>query len=112
MKISSYSFNECQNLKEISFLNDSNLEIIDDYSFSYSSLQTLTIPSTVAQIGSHAFTACRKFHAVDFMSNSKLLSIEKYAFSYTSIEYISFYIKTFKIVNKISINQHLFLEFI
>lgn len=76
-KICSYSFNECKNLKIVEFQSDSKLEIIDEYSYSYSGLESITIPSDVTVIKKNSFIECKNLESVYFSSNSNLKTIEK-----------------------------------
>lgn len=51
-KISQYAFYKCVNLESIKLLDDSTLEVIDDYAFNgCTKLKTINIPSTVYYVG-------------------------------------------------------------
>lgn len=55
-KIDAYSFSRCNQLKTVSFQDDSKVETIDNYAFSDSSLlESIVIPSSTKTIGSSAF---------------------------------------------------------
>lgn len=45
--IGPYAFNKCERLKHFEFPNDSRLEIIDKYSFAFSTINSIKIPLTV-----------------------------------------------------------------
>lgn len=46
------------NIKFIQFPSDSKLQTIERYSFAYSKIKSITIPSTVTSIGERAFYYC------------------------------------------------------
>lgn len=87
--IKPFSFEECEQLTKINFLNDSCLETIEKDSFAYSSLENIIIPSSVRQIGEGAFSWCQTLETVEFSEDSNLVSIGNGAFSKSSLKYIS-----------------------
>lgn len=70
----------------VEFAANSELQIIEDRSFEFSQITSITIPSSVTKIYESAFSSCGKLVQVEFQPNSKLRTIEKSAFygSYTS----------------------------
>ena len=70
-KIADEAFRYCYYLREIHFLENSELEIIGKFSFGNSDLKTITIPDHVRIIDDHAFDYCsmKKFN---FTENSEL----------------------------------------
>ena len=85
--ICSASFYGCTKLQQIEIPNDSKLQTIDDYAFSYSQIKSITIPSTLTKIGDSAFYECSALKRVEIPFYSKLQTIGDSAFSYSSIEY-------------------------
>ncbi|KAK8837389.1 hypothetical protein M9Y10_036822 [Tritrichomonas musculus] len=75
--------------QSIQFDPDSPLQLIAEEAFSYSMLESITIPSNVFIICEGAFTSCRQLKSVNFASNNQLQMIEKNSFSKSSIESIS-----------------------
>jgi hypothetical protein len=61
---------------------------IESSAFSYSSLQSILIPSSVEILGSSCFSQCRSLSSITFESNSRLIRIESEAFSYSSLQSI------------------------
>ena len=61
--------------------------IIEDLLFCYTSIETITIPSTVEKIGESAFERCKNLETVTL--NEGLKEIGAYAFMYSSIESIT-----------------------
>lgn len=64
----------------VEFAANSELQIIEDRSFEFSQIASITIPSSVTQICESAFSSCGQFVQVEFQQNSKLRTIEKSAF--------------------------------
>ena len=83
-RISSYAFQECKKLKKVSFMKNSKLEIIDDYSFCNCSFKEITIPSNVIAIEKRSFSM-EKLQKVTFLKESQLKSIGVKAFSNSSL---------------------------
>ena len=86
--ICSYSFDNRLQLEMIEIPNDSKLQTIDKYAFSWSSLKSIIIPSSVTTIGEHAFNHCKQLEIIEIPNDSKLQTIDKYAFSNSSIKSI------------------------
>ena len=79
--INSSAFYGCDSLKTVTFGDNSQLTSIEDYAFrSCSNLNSMEIPSSVTSIGSSAFYECNSLETVTFEENSQLTSIEDYAF--------------------------------
>jgi hypothetical protein len=62
---------------------------IEDEAFSFSSLQSILIPSSVEILGSKCFLWCKSLSSITFESNSRLARIESEAFSFSSLQSIS-----------------------
>lgn len=91
-------------IKTINFSEDSNLKIIDKKSFFDSSIEFISIPSTVTEIGDYAFAYCNKLKKIEFSEKSELKTIGMYSFYGSSIEVISipkqvFYIGDYSFYN-------------
>lgn len=77
-------------LKSVNFYDSSQLEIIEKNAFSYSSLNFLSIPSNVSQIGIYSFYKCKNLETVEFPDDSKLTTISVNLFNNSSIKKIHF----------------------
>lgn len=66
---------ETSNIKSIQFSADSDLRSIDDKAFYKSSIESLTIPPKLTNIGQYCFYFCQKLQKVEIPSNSSLKSI-------------------------------------
>lgn len=88
-RISSYAFEGCKQLNSISFQENSLLTSIGEYSFSNSSITTISFSSEVREIGDYSFYNCTKLKEICFPNHSKLESIGKNAFSNSSLETLS-----------------------
>ena len=55
----------------------SKLQIIGEYAFAYTSIQSIKIPSTVTKIGNNAFYGCKKLLKVEIPFDSQLTTIEE-----------------------------------
>ena len=75
------------NLKNIQLSNNSELKIIKNNAFSYSSIESIIIPSEVTYIGKYAFSY-KQFRHIELPKNSKLQTIEEFAFINSSIDSI------------------------
>ena len=80
VKMQSSAFSYCRSLKEVRLPAD--LEEIPNNAFSYTDLQSITIPEKVTKIGSSAFLRCKNLKEV--VLNEKLESIGESAFSQCS----------------------------
>lgn len=49
-------------LKTVTFLSNSNLQTIGDYAFSYTLIESITIPKNVTKIGDYAFYQCKELN--------------------------------------------------
>lgn len=82
------TFKNCKTIRSIQFPADSKLIIIGSYAFNLSTLETISIPSSVEQIQSGAFSICEKLKEVKIPNESKLRKISNCAFSRCPIEKI------------------------
>lgn len=89
-QIDSYAFSNCLSLKTIEFSEDSKLEIINESSFSSSSINTIIIPPHVNMIKRNAFSCCKNLHNIEFLNNSINCQIEKSAFDDILMKTIEF----------------------
>lgn len=89
ISISKNSFLNSKTIKTIQFSAASEIQTIDENSFSYSSIERIAIPESVTEIASNAFSYCTQLKRVEFHPNSKLQKIYSYSFSNTNIENIS-----------------------
>ena len=79
-QIKSHSFENCFQLHEIKFEENSELQIIEDYAFSSSSIQKKTIPKSVNEIGNSAFYKCEELQSFELNEGSKLQGFSKNLF--------------------------------
>lgn len=82
-------FNECCDLVEVIFKDDSQLISIREAAFSNTGISTFRVPKTVETIGEAAFTECCFLKNLIWYEDCKLKSIESEAFSLTSIEHFT-----------------------
>lgn len=75
-------------IKTINFPENSKIQTIGKESFLKSSIETISIPSHVTQIGECAFLNCKSLRTVIFSENSELLTISRGLFLKSSIESI------------------------
>ena len=87
-RIAPFAFGNCEQLLNVDFSEDSELQIIDSYAFFQSSLTSLSIPPNVVKINDNCFNSCYSFTKIEFPSDSKLQVIGPFAFSSCSIEQI------------------------
>lgn len=70
-EIRSYAFCYCENLKEITFEDNSNLETISNSAFSAcKSLKEIKLPASVKECGVGAFASCDSLEKVDISETS------------------------------------------
>lgn len=79
-RICDYAFCRCNNLKSVTFSDDSELEEIGKYSFFSNDIKSITIPPSVKIIENFAFAFSEKLKSFNFSENSKLMSIGEFAF--------------------------------
>ena len=70
----------------VKFSPDSELQTIEKYAFMNSSIEYISIPSTVTRICEGAFALCKELKQITIPTNSKLQTIESYAFICAPIE--------------------------
>ena len=73
-------FQECKNLRCVTFGPSSSLELIDDSCFAWSGLEEVSIPDSVRVLGESCFGMCARLHRVTFGSSSSLEHIGAQAF--------------------------------
>lgn len=90
-RIASDSFSYCQSLKSVKFSLNSEIASIGKSAFSYSSIESLSIPSNVINIDieESAFSYCKCLKTVDFPNNIKLDLIDQNLFASTAIQSIT-----------------------
>lgn len=86
-KIKPFSFCHCQQIKSITFPENSELCLIDKFAFFLSRIEEISIPSHVTEICESAFDSCI-LKKIDFTSNSELKLIGKNAFQNSKIKRI------------------------
>ena len=87
--ISEKAFNFNLKIKSVIFHSKSELQVICDNAFAESSIEEISIPSSVKEIGIFAFNFCESLEKVEFSEDSQLNSIKESTFSYTSIKNIA-----------------------
>ena len=95
-RIANYAFENCSEIKDIYFSEDSELETFE-FAFMQSSLERIKIPSCCQKIGKYSFYQCKKLTKIFFPENSQLNSIGEYAFSDSAIHSIIIPSHVFKI---------------
>ena len=81
--IESYSFENCEQLEEIIFHKDSQLQTIGENAFFRSSIQEFILPKNVKKIGKKALFECHKLQKFEIEKGSKLKSLPELLFSYS-----------------------------
>lgn len=77
--ISSYAFYQCNRLKEISFDCDSNLEVIYDFAFAFSSMQNnVVFPESLKDLRTGCLSDVLNVESFEFRANS--ISIANFSF--------------------------------
>ena len=76
-------------IKLIQFVSDSKLQTINREAFFNSSIENITIPSSVTLIGKSAFGLCSKLQQIEIPNDSKLQKIDTFAFYSSSIKSIT-----------------------
>lgn len=87
--ICAFAFSGCTKLQEVRFSEDSQLQSIGDFAFSFTAIKEILIPPHVKQIGESCFEECENIQQFEFSENSELRIIGKGAFSGSAIDYIS-----------------------
>lgn len=87
----------CHKINSIEFQENSQLETIEYCAFAPSSIENITIPSSVIQIGDSCFTSCKNLKSVIFSENSELRYLGKFAFFNSTLEKIEISPKITKI---------------
>lgn len=76
-------------IKDVFFSDDSELKLIEKEAFTNCSIQSISIPVHVTEIGDKAFYNSSRFKNIHFSDNSELKTIGVASFSSTIIESIS-----------------------
>lgn len=74
-------FHDCKKLANVFIPLDSNLEKIDDFTFSNSAISSIIITSKVSVLGDKSFYNCKFLNVVEFMENSNIKSIDPSIFA-------------------------------
>lgn len=82
------------------FSDESELQSIEKYAFSNTSIEKIKIPKKVVRISKDAFFLCLKLKHVEFTKDSSLRIIEEEAFFKSSLEEISIPLHVTKIGKK------------
>lgn len=88
-QIKTYSFFWCKQLKNVTFSQDSQLEVIENDSFCGTWIEEISIPSKVKYIGQNIFGTCYILRKIEFSENSELTYFSKEMFDSSSVEKIS-----------------------
>ena len=83
------AFEEAEGLTAVTFGAGSNLDLIGDFAFQETDLESITIPAGVKTIGYAAFRYAGSLEAVTFASNSELTNIGDLAFQETDLESVT-----------------------
>lgn len=73
-------------IQKVEISENSELQIIDKYSFCGSSIKNIFIPHLVINICEFSFAWYQKLHQIEFSPDSQLQTIENKAFYFSSIE--------------------------
>lgn len=114
VSIGKYAFYRCKNLVSVSFHSHSRLETIEEFAFSFASVEKIVFPVSLKLIKMFAFHSC-KLSEISFKENSQLQDIEKHAFSSNPVKEIIFpqsveYIRNFAFSNCKSLENVTFLK--
>ncbi len=87
--IDDYAFSQMQQLRNITFAPNSQLEVIGNRAFEYNTnwIKNIVIPASVKTIGDYAFSYVN-LQSITFEAGSQLESIGNYAFAYND-DYLS-----------------------
>lgn len=85
--IGKLSFAYHNEILDINFSEDSELQTIEDEAFSHSLIHSIQIPSSCTKIGKKAFLNCEKLIKVYISQDSKLTIIDNEAFFFSAIDY-------------------------
>ena len=83
------AFQDSNQLAQVTFLENSQLEYLGDNSFQGTNLSTITVPSAVETLGEFAFRDASQLTYVNFTNNSKLDFIDYGAFQGTRLNTIT-----------------------
>ena len=78
--IESNAFYKNEKIISVQFSEDSEILNIGKFSFAFSSLEYISIPSSVIQICDYSFSECKNLKTVEFIEYSNLRIIGKNAF--------------------------------
>lgn len=88
VNISKGSFKDSSDIKTVKFPSNSFIQTIEEESFAFSTIESISIPSQVKKIGEKSFYFCSKMKNIIIPNDSQLQVIEKEAFRGTLIENI------------------------
>ena len=71
------AFAFCKQLRRIEISKESMLQIIEEFAFAKSSIESITIPREVINIKKCAFSCCSQLQIIEIDENSKLVSIDQ-----------------------------------
>lgn len=80
------AFKSCSTLASVSFESGCEITEVGEYAFSESSITSITIPSSITQLGDSSFYKCKSLTSLKFDDNLSLTTIGESMFENTSIE--------------------------
>lgn len=87
-RIENRAFSGNENIKNVIFAQDSEIQSFGRESFASSSIECISIPKSVKTLESFSFYYCRKLKTIDIPENSELISFGHDPFGSTLIENI------------------------
>jgi len=78
-KIDNYAFDQCKDLKTITFAENGALTTLGNYVFRDSGLTAITLPNTVTTVGTYTFAGCANLKTVVLSEN--MTTISNYMFA-------------------------------
>ena len=86
-KIGNYAFEECTNLKSVTFAEGSKLSTLGEEVFAYSAITEIELPAGITSIPARSFVFCLDLESVTFAG--KITEIGQYAFlDCTSLDFV------------------------
>ena len=87
-RIQRYTFSGCQNLREVTFANDSKTQKIDEYAFKNSGVTKFSAPKALKEVGPEAFSECKLLQRVEL--NDNLDTLGNKCFAHSGAQSVSF----------------------